>query len=103
MDYLILFGPLFGLNLVNGFRYLSHSFCHVQRVNLPCLDSIGLPPLFDLDWIKFYDLIQLVFFGLINKLSLIQYSLLLIIIYAQVFFPLPSHGSWLKTIPIMFR
>ena len=43
MDYLIVFGLLFGLNLVTGSRYLSRSVCHVKCINLPCLDSIGSP------------------------------------------------------------
>ena len=42
-DYLIVFGILFGLNLVTGIRDLSHSGCRVQSVNLPCLGSIGFP------------------------------------------------------------
>ena len=36
-DYLIMFGLLFVLNLVTGCRDFSHSVCHVQSVNLPCL------------------------------------------------------------------
>ena len=42
-DYLIVFSLLFGLNLVTKCCDLSRLVCHVQYVNLPCLDSIGFP------------------------------------------------------------
>ena len=42
-DYPMVLGIMFGLNLVTGHRDLSRSVCHVQSVNLPCLDSIGFP------------------------------------------------------------
>ena len=61
-DYLIMFGLLFGLNLVTGCCDLSHSVCHVQSVNLPCLESIPPSPLICLHWIESYALIQLVLF-----------------------------------------
>ena len=78
-DYLIVFGLLFGLNLMTGRRDLSHSVRHVQCVNLPYLDSIGFPPLIRLNWIDSYNSIQLVLFGDLNKLSLIPHSLFLLI------------------------
>ena len=40
---LIMFGLLFGLNLVTGCIDLSCSVCHVQNFNLLCLNSIGFP------------------------------------------------------------
>ena len=40
-DYLIMFGLLFGLNIVTGCSDLSCSVYHVKSVNLPCLESIG--------------------------------------------------------------
>ena len=51
MDYIIVFGLLFVLNLVTKCHNLSRPVCHVQCVmfnpNLLCLDSIGFPYLLD--------------------------------------------------------
>ena len=99
-NYIIMFGLLFILNLVNGHRDLSRSVCHVQSVNLSFIDSIGFPHLFDLIgsslttcfnsfhfdqflllnsisfiWFESYDWTQLVLFGDLNMLSLTPYSL----------------------------
>ena len=62
-DYPIVFLLLFGLNLVTGCCDLSRSVCHVQIFNIPCLNSIGFPPLIWFNWIKSYDSIQLALFG----------------------------------------
>ena len=43
MNYPVIFGLLFGLNLVTCFCDLSLSVRHVQGVNLPCIDSNGFP------------------------------------------------------------
>ena len=43
MDYLIVFGLLFGLNLVTGRRDLSRSVCYVKSVNITCIEWIGFP------------------------------------------------------------
>ena len=48
MDYLIVSGLLFVLNIVTGCRDPSRSVRHVQSVNIPCLDSIHFPHLFGL-------------------------------------------------------
>ena len=42
-DYPIVFGVMFGLNLVTGRCDLSSSVPHVQSVNIQYLDSIGFP------------------------------------------------------------
>ena len=46
--YLIVFSILLGLNLVTGSRDLSSSVYHFQCINIICLESIGLPHLFEL-------------------------------------------------------
>ena len=92
--YLIVFCLLFVLNIVTGRRDLSLSVFHVQSVNLPCLESIGFPHWFDLDLIDSLNKIQFVFFGDLNKLSLIPYYLFLLIIYVLMFFPSPPLVRW---------
>ena len=93
-DYPIVFGLLFGLNLVTGCRDLSRSVYHVQGINIPCFDSIGFPSFIRLNWIESYDSTKLVLFGDLNKLSLITYSLFLLKIYTLTFFSSYLLGRW---------
>ena len=42
-DYLVMFRLLLGLNLITGRRNLTRSVYHTKSVNLPHLNSIGIP------------------------------------------------------------
>ena len=96
MDYPIVFRLMFVLKIVTECHYLSRSVCHVQcfmfNPNIPCLDSIGFPNLFDS--IESYDLTQLVLSVDLNKFSLIPHYLFLLIIYTPVFLSSPPLGRW---------
>ena len=61
------------------------------------------PPLIRMNCINSYDSVQLVLSSDLNTLSLIHYSIFLLIIYAPMFFPSSPFGRWWKTLQIMFR
>ena len=53
INYPIVFSLMFVLDLVNGRHDVSRSVCHVQCVNLLCINTIDFPNLFDLIGLSF--------------------------------------------------
>ena len=102
MNYLIMYRLLFGLNPMTERHNSPHSICHVQsQASMSRQDYF--PLLTQLNWVNYYDLIQLVLYGDLSELSLIPYSLLLIIIYTPILFPPPPIGRLCKTISTIFQ
>ena len=93
MDYLIVSILLFLLNLVTECHNFSCSMCHFQsQASIYLLNYF--PLLTQLNWVESYESIQLVLSGDLSEFSRIPYSLLLLIIYTLMFFPLPPLGRW---------
>ena len=97
---------MFGLKL-----WLSVTICHVEifMLNLPCsipifyVSNILFSLVDSTQLVQSYDSHKLFFSGNFSELSIIPYSLLLLITKTMLLFPSPPIERWWKMPPTIFR